>query len=64
MKYVGADLHKKSITFSVVELKDMKTKLVKNCKMLCKEIQHIVSFFRSIGISGFPNSPFPRQASH
>jgi len=49
MKYVGADLHKKSITFSVVELKDMKTKLVKNCKILCKDTQHIVSFFRSLG---------------
>ena len=37
MKYVGADLHKKSITLSVVVMNGTKTSLVKNCKILCKD---------------------------
>ena len=49
MKFVGADLHKKSITFCVVVLNGMNTQLVKNHKILCNDVTAIRDFFRSLG---------------
>lgn len=49
MKYVGADLHKKSITFSVVELQDRKTKQIKSRRILCQATDELTKFFDSLG---------------
>jgi transposase len=49
MKYVGADLHKKSITFCVVELRGRKTVLLQNRKILCQHVDQIQSFFTTLG---------------
>lgn len=49
MKYVGADLHKKSITFSVVELQGRSTRLIKNQRISCQAVEEITKFFKSIG---------------
>lgn len=44
MYYVGADLHKKSITFCVVELVGRKTKHVKTVRLLCCEQEKLRAF--------------------
>lgn len=49
MKFVGADLHKNSITFCVVELDGRATKVVERKRILCKEVQQIAQFLRSLG---------------
>lgn len=49
MKFVGADLHKKSITFCVVSRTDTKTKLLQTQRILCCEPEKIKQFFQSLG---------------
>lgn len=49
MKYVGADLHKKSITFCVVELVGRSSKVVEGKRILCKDVTKIEKFLRSLG---------------
>jgi transposase len=48
MKFVGADLHKKSITLSVVVMNGTKTQLVKNCKILCKDTSKLREVLQSL----------------
>jgi hypothetical protein len=38
MKFVGADLHKKSITFCVVELDGRASKVVERKRILCNQV--------------------------
>lgn len=49
MKFVGADLHKKSITLSVVELQDRKTRLIKNKRLSCRPTEKIREFLEELG---------------
>jgi len=49
MKFVGADLHKKSITFCVVELDGRATKVVGRKRILCNAVKQIAQFLRSLG---------------
>jgi transposase len=49
MKYVGADLHKNTITLCVVELVDGKIRLFKMQKLLCKDTAAIEAFFAELG---------------
>lgn len=49
MKFVGADLHKKSITFCVVEVVDRKTAVHKRQRIYCNEVTRIKRFLDSIG---------------
>lgn len=49
MKYVGADLHKKSITFCVVSRTGTKTNVIKSHRILCRETEKIQQFFQSLG---------------
>lgn len=49
MKFVGADLHKKSITFCVVEIADRKTKKLSSQRILCKDVTKIEKYFESLG---------------
>jgi hypothetical protein len=49
MKFVGADLHKKSITFCVVELDGRATKVVAQKRILCNQVQQIAQFLQSLG---------------
>ena len=49
MKFVGADLHKKSITFCVVELVGRTTRVVEGKRMLCKDVKKIEEFLQSLG---------------
>lgn len=49
MKFVGADLHKKSITFCVVMLIGTKTTVSQSRRILCHEIDKIEQFFKSLG---------------
>ena len=49
MKFVGADLHKKSITFCVVSLEGTKTVLIESKRVLCREEDKITQFFASLG---------------
>lgn len=41
MRYIGADLHKKSITFCVVEVDAGKTTVIQRQRILCKETEKI-----------------------
>ena len=47
MRFIGADLHKKSITFCVVELEKSKTVVVQRQRVLCKEVEKIRSFLKA-----------------
>ena len=47
MKFVGADLHKKSITFCVVELVGRATQVVARKRILCNQVKEIAQFLRS-----------------
>jgi transposase len=47
MRYIGADLHKHSITFCVVELVKGKTKVVQRRRILCKDVPAIDEFLES-----------------
>lgn len=49
MKFVGADLHKKSITFCVVELAGGKVTVVQRMRVLCQEVEKIEKFLKSLG---------------
>lgn len=49
MKYVGADLHKKSITFCVVSLTGRKTKLINSTRIACSSVTQLEKFFSSLG---------------
>lgn len=49
MKYVGADLHKQSITFCVVEKAEGKVVVLKRQRILCRDVDEIVSFLTSLG---------------
>jgi transposase len=49
MKFVGADLHKKSITFCVVTRTGTKTTMIQSKRILCKELDKITEFFDSLG---------------
>lgn len=49
MKYVGADLHKKSITFCVVTRTGTKTTVLQSRRILCCETSKIRAFFESLG---------------
>lgn len=48
MKFVGADLHKKSITFCVVSRTGTKTKVLQSKRILCRETDKIEQLFRSL----------------
>ena len=49
MKFVGADLHKKSITFCVVEEAGRQVSVVKRQRILCCEPEKIERFLKSLG---------------
>jgi transposase len=49
MKFVGADLHKKSITFCVVQVVEGKLRFVLRQRILCREITKIKNFLESLG---------------
>lgn len=49
MKFVGADLHKKSITFCVVEIVGRRTHVVRRQRILCKQVTKIENFLKSLG---------------
>lgn len=49
MKYVGADLHKKSITLCVVREVDRKIVVIQRLKLGCHEVSQLQSFFQSLG---------------
>ena len=49
MKYVGADLHKKTISFCVVVLSDRKTQLVLRKRFYCRDVDKIQQFLQSLG---------------
>ena len=44
MRFIGADLHKKSITFCVVEVVAGKIEVVKRQRLHCREVQRIEQF--------------------
>jgi transposase len=50
MKFVGADLHKKSITFCVVQIVDGRAQVVLRQRILCKEVAKIEKFLKSLGL--------------
>ncbi len=47
MRYIGADLHKKSITFCVVETVSGKTVVHQRSRMQCCEVDRITEFLKS-----------------
>ncbi|MCH7686509.1 MAG: hypothetical protein IH899_07490 [Planctomycetes bacterium] len=49
MKFVGADLHKKSITFCVVEVVGRQTHVVRRQRILCKQVTKIENFLKALG---------------
>ena len=49
MKFVGADLHKKTITFCVVEVVDGSVVVVKRQRILCKDMDQIERFLQALG---------------
>ncbi len=49
MFFVGADLHKKSITFCVVRLVGRTTEFVKRKRILCKDVAAIETFYQELG---------------
>lgn len=50
MKYVGADLHKKSISFCVVEIVDRTTHVIQRRRILCQDVAQIKDFLRTLGL--------------
>ena len=48
MKFVGADLHRKSITFCVVEVAGRRTHVVRRQRILCKEVTKIENLLKSL----------------
>ncbi|NOY41678.1 MAG: IS110 family transposase [Planctomycetes bacterium] len=50
MKYVGADLHKKSISFCVVEIVDRTTHVIQRRRILCQDVAQIKDFLRMLGL--------------
>lgn len=49
MKFVGADLHKKSISFCVVALVNGKSTVEKRQRIACRDADKLVAFFQSLG---------------
>ena len=49
MKYVGVDLHKKSISICVVVLQGRKRKVVARKRFACPDVEGICRFFRELG---------------
>jgi transposase len=49
MKYVGVDLHKKSISICVVVLDGRKRKVLVRKRFACQEVDGICQFFRKLG---------------
>jgi len=49
MKYVGVDLHKKSISICVVVLDGRKRKVLVRKRFACQEVDGICQFFRELG---------------
>lgn len=49
MKYVGADLHKKSISLCVVVVEDGKRQMVRRQRFACKQTAAIRRFFEELG---------------
>ncbi len=47
MRFVGADLHKKSITFCVVEIVDRRTRLIERRRIDCRCVDEIAKFLVS-----------------
>ncbi|QDU56147.1 hypothetical protein [Aeoliella mucimassa] len=49
MKYVGADLHKKTVSLCVVEWHDHSTRVVQRKRLRCDEPDQIGEFLASLG---------------
>lgn len=49
MKFVGADLHKKSITFCVVELIGKEPRVLQTRRLACCDVRKIQAFLQSLG---------------
>jgi transposase len=49
MKYVGVDLHKKTISICVVELEGRKRKVLARKRYTCQNVEGICRFFRELG---------------
>lgn len=49
MKFVGADLHKKSISFCVVEVVERTCRVVERRRLGCHQVAAIARFLRSLG---------------
>jgi len=49
MKYVGVDLHKKSISICVVVLEGRKRKVLARKRFACQDVDGIYQFFRELG---------------
>lgn len=49
MRFIGADLHKKSITFCVVEVDNGKTRVVDRKRILCRDTSRIEKLLRRHG---------------
>jgi transposase len=49
MKFVGADLHKKSISFCVVVVVERKVQIVQRERILCCDVAKLRSFLKSLG---------------
>jgi transposase len=49
MKFVGADLHKKSISFCVVEVVGGRIQVLQRQRIACQDVPRIQRFFRSLG---------------
>ena len=50
MKYVGADLHKKSISLCVVEVADGKRRVVRRQRYACQAVAALRRFFQELGL--------------
>ena len=49
MKYVGVDLHKKTISICVVVLAGRKRKVLVRKRFACQDMEGICQFFRELG---------------
>ena len=49
MRFIGADLHKKSITFCVVETVEREVRVVSRQRILCSEVERIENYISSHG---------------
>lgn len=47
MRFIGADLHKKSITFCVLEVVDGKTVVRQRARMMCVDVNRVTKFLES-----------------